>query len=110
MRSQMASARIVSPIFSCQLRTLNWEQKMVEATLCRASMIHYTGRSTAAESLLNAAGHGAQFVRSRCSIWCGILIYLAIWELTKKWTMPVRNWGQVYAELDIMYPGRLTRN
>ena len=73
MRSQMASARIVSPIFSCQLRTLNWEQKMVEATLCRASMIHYTGRSTAAESLLNAAGHGAQFVRSRCSIWCGIL-------------------------------------
>lgn len=24
--------------------------------------------------------------------------------------MPVRNWGQVYAELDIMYPGRLTRN
>ena len=35
---------------------------------------------------------------------------LAAWELTKKWTMPVRNWGQVYAELDIMYPGRLTRN
>ena len=60
MRSQMASARIVSPIFSCQLRTLNWEQKMVEATLCRASMIHYTGRSTAAESLLNDAGRDAQ--------------------------------------------------
>ena len=37
-------------------------------------------------------------------------LYLATWELTKKWTMPVRNWGQVYAELDIMYPGRLTRN
>ena len=28
----------------------------------------------------------------------------------EKWTMPVQNWGQVYAELDIMYPGRLTRN
>ena len=37
-------------------------------------------------------------------------LYLATWELTKKWTMPVRNWGQVYAELDIMFPGRLPRN
>jgi transposase-like protein len=37
-------------------------------------------------------------------------LYLATWEITKKWTMPVRNWGQVYAELDIMYPGRLTKN
>ena len=35
-------------------------------------------------------------------------LYLATWELTKKWTMPVRNWGQVYAELAILYPGRLS--
>ena len=35
---------------------------------------------------------------------------LATWELTKKWIMPVRNWRQVYAELDIMYSGRLARN
>ena len=35
-------------------------------------------------------------------------LYLATWELTKKWTMPVRNWGQVYAELNVMYPGRMT--
>lgn len=35
-------------------------------------------------------------------------LYLATWELTKKWTLPVRNWGQVYAELAIMYPGRLS--
>ncbi|MGI6174337.1 MAG: IS256 family transposase [Christensenellales bacterium] len=35
-------------------------------------------------------------------------LYLASHELTKKWTMPVRNWGAVYAELAIMYPGRLT--
>ena len=35
-------------------------------------------------------------------------MYLATHELTKKWTLPVRNWGQVYAELSIMYPGRLT--
>jgi len=35
-------------------------------------------------------------------------MYLATHELTKKWTMPVRNWGVVYAELSIMYPGRLS--
>ena len=29
---------------------------------------------------------------------------------TKKWTMPVQNWGQVYAELNIMYPGRFTED
>lgn len=35
-------------------------------------------------------------------------LYLATWELTKKWTLPVRNWGQVYAELSVMYPNRLS--
>lgn len=29
------------------------------------------------------------------------------YEATKKWTMPIRNWGQVYGELSIMYEGRL---
>lgn len=35
-------------------------------------------------------------------------LYLATWELTKKWTMPIHNWGAVYAELAIMYPDRMT--
>lgn len=34
-------------------------------------------------------------------------LYLATFEATKKWTMPLRNWGQVYGELSIMYEGRL---
>ena len=34
-------------------------------------------------------------------------LYLATFETTKKWTMPIRNWGQVYGELSIMYEGRL---
>ena len=34
-------------------------------------------------------------------------LYLATFEATKKWTMPIRNWGQVYGELCIMYEGRL---
>lgn len=35
-------------------------------------------------------------------------LYLATWELTKKWTLSVRNWRQIYAELAIMYPGSLS--
>lgn len=34
-------------------------------------------------------------------------LYLATFELTKKWTLPVRNWGMVHSELAIMYPGRM---
>ena len=34
-------------------------------------------------------------------------LYLATFEATKKWTMPLRNWCKVYGELSIMYDGRL---
>ena len=34
-------------------------------------------------------------------------LYPATFEATKKWTMSIRNWGQVYGELSIMYEGRL---
>ncbi len=34
-------------------------------------------------------------------------LYLATFEATKKWTMPLRGWAQVYGELGIMYEGRL---
>lgn len=34
-------------------------------------------------------------------------LYLATFEATKKWTMPIRNWGKIYGELAIMYEGRL---
>lgn len=34
-------------------------------------------------------------------------LYLATYEATKKWSMPLRNWGKVYGELSIMYEGRL---
>ena len=35
-------------------------------------------------------------------------LYLATAELTKKWTLPVRNWGRVHAELSVMYPDRMS--
>ena len=34
-------------------------------------------------------------------------LYLATFEATKKWTMPIRNWGKVQGELTIMYPDRM---
>lgn len=34
-------------------------------------------------------------------------LYLSTFEATKKWSMPIRNWGQVYGELSIMHEGRL---
>ena len=34
-------------------------------------------------------------------------LYLSTFEATKKWAMPIRNWGQVCGELSIMYEGRL---
>lgn len=34
-------------------------------------------------------------------------LYLATFEATKKWSMPIRNWGKVYGEMAIMYEGRL---
>ena len=34
-------------------------------------------------------------------------LYPATFEAAKKWTMSIRNWGQVYGELSIMYEGRL---
>ena len=34
-------------------------------------------------------------------------LYLATFEAAKKWTTTIRDWGQVYGELSIMYEGRL---
>jgi putative transposase len=36
-------------------------------------------------------------------------LYLATFEATKKWSLPIRNWGKVYGELSIMYDGRLSQ-
>ena len=34
-------------------------------------------------------------------------LYLATKNITKKWTMPYRNWGQILSELSIMFDGRI---
>lgn len=34
-------------------------------------------------------------------------LYLATFKATKKWTMPIRNWGKASGGLSIMFPDRL---
>ena len=34
-------------------------------------------------------------------------LYLGTFEIAKKWTMPIRNWGKDRGELEIMYPDRM---
>ena len=34
-------------------------------------------------------------------------LYPSTMEISKKWTMPLRDWGKVLGELEIMYPDRL---
>ncbi len=34
-------------------------------------------------------------------------LYLATFEIVKKWTVPIRNWGKIRGELTIMYPERM---
>jgi len=45
-------------------------------------------------------------LHDRSAIFC-ISVLQKTFEATKKWTMPVQNWGKVYGELAIMYDGRL---
>ena len=36
-------------------------------------------------------------------------LYSATFEVVKKWTLPLRNWGKVYGELSIMYGDRIEK-
>ena len=36
------------------------------------------------------------------------VLYMATFELSKRWTGTLRNWGPAYGELAIMYPDRLS--
>lgn len=34
-------------------------------------------------------------------------LYLSTMQATKKWYVPIRNWGKIYGEFSVMYPGRM---
>ena len=35
-------------------------------------------------------------------------VYLSIQEITRKWSMPVRDWGIIIGQLLVFFEGRLT--
>lgn len=34
-------------------------------------------------------------------------LYLSTFEIAKKWTLAIRNWGKAHGKLEIMYPDRM---
>ena len=64
--------------------------------------------TTNAVESLNSAYRGLNRSRSVFPSDTALLkaLYLATIEATKKWTMPLRDWGKVLGELEIMYEGR----
>ena len=64
MRSQMASASVDSPIFACQPGVSNWEQKIVDALLQRASTI--SSRSRASVSFSGNRSHSSRISSLTC--------------------------------------------
>ena len=83
---------VISPMFkfSAQVRTVIYTTNAIESL---NSGYHRLNRSKgvfpSSSALLKA-------------------LYLATFELTKKWTGTLRNWGAVYSELAIMYPDRFS--
>jgi len=88
-----------------------WEQNWVEI----APIFKFSGNvrkviyTTNAIESLNSTYKRLNRQRSVFSTSTALLkaLYLATFEATKKWSMPLRNWGQVYGEFSIMYEERL---
>ena len=91
MKSQHTNWYVISPIFkfSADVRTVIYTTNAIES--------------------LNATYRKLNRQRSVFPSDTALLkaLYLATFEATKKWSMPIRNWGKVYGELSIMYEGRL---
>jgi len=88
-----------------------WEQNWVEI----APIFKFSGNvrkviyTTNAIESLNSTYKRLNRQRSVFSTSTALLkaLYLATFQATKKWSMPLRNWGQVYGEFSIMYEERL---
>lgn len=91
MKSWSANWDVISPIFkfSADVRKVIYTTNAIESLNSTYRRLN-RGRSVfpSDKSLLKA-------------------LYLATFEATKKWSMPLRNWGKVYGELSIMFDGRL---
>ena len=81
----------ISPIFkfSCQVR------KVIYTTNAIESLNSSYRRLNSQRSVFPSAGALLK------------ALYLATFEATKKWSMPVRNWRSILGELAVMYEGRM---
>ena len=91
MKSQYTNRDVISPIFkfSAQVRKVIYTTNAIKS--------------------LNSGYHRPKKQRSVFPSDTALLkaLYLATTEISKKWTMPLRDWGKVLGELEIMYPDRL---
>ena len=91
MKSRHTNRDVISPIFkfSAQVRKVIYTTNSIES--------------------LNSGYRRLNKQRSVFSSDTALLkaLYLATTEISKKWTMPLRDWGKVLGELEIMYPDRL---
>ncbi|MSS35981.1 IS256 family transposase, partial [Clostridium porci] len=91
MRSWKQNWDAISPIFKCStaVRKVIYTTNAIESLNATYRKLNRQGSVFPSDTALLKA------------------LYLSTFEATKKWTMPIRNWGQVYGELSIMYEGRL---
>lgn len=91
MKSWHANWDVISPIFkfSAQVRKVIYTTNAIESlNSCYRRLNKQRSVFPSDTALLKA-------------------LYLSTLEITKKWTMPLRDWGKVLGELEIMYPDRL---
>ena len=91
MKSWRQNWDVVSPIFkfSAEVRKVIYTTNAIESLNATYRKLNRQGSVFPSDTALLKA------------------LYLSTFEATKKWTMSIRNWGQVYGELSIMYEGRL---
>ena len=91
MKSWFKNWDVITPIFkfSTEVRTVIYTTNAIESlNATYRKLNHQRSVFPSGQALLKA-------------------LYLATFEATKKWTMPIRNWGKVYGEMSIMYPDRM---
>lgn len=91
MKSWHANWDVISPIFkfSAQVRKVIYTTNAIESlNSCYRRLNKQRSVFPSDTALLKA-------------------LYLSTLEITKKWTVPLRDWGKVLGELEIMYPDRL---
>ena len=91
MKSQHTNRDVISPIFkfSAQVRKIIYTTNAIESLNSGYRRLNKQRSVFPSDTALLKA------------------LYPATTEIFQKWTMPLRDWGKVLGELEIMYPDRL---